>query len=536
MSARSVTVVVPTLGGGSARRGCSSRWPRKRDHQTIVVDNGSPGGARAPRACSNEGVEVCGSRATRATRGPSTSGPREPTARSWCWSTTTASATAGSSCAGRPDRPRRRGRDGGGGDARLGAIPSASTAPGWSSTAPCWSSTTSTASRSRVLDRRGRGPDRALGGGRRASTARRSVTRAVSTSGCSPTGRTSTSSCDCGGTAIAARSRPGARRSRALGQPRSGSPQKNYLMGFGRGYVLRKWGVRRGARRLAVIVREGVICVGQAVFDRNVAGLRGRLAGYRAAAAEQPHPAELPQPAATALVAEPAPARRRRAAAARALAGADLARPMQRARRVSHRRHQRPIALARGRAPLAVGAGTARRRRPRTGQRAELLGGIGGAIELALRGADPTPTRTTAAGRARTDGRRGAGGFERVIRDRRPDLVVAVTSMLPTVSIAARLERVPVLVYCGELYDRGFGVGPVRALAGRAAGRVTDGSRADHRLLGDRRAPVRRVRGSERSRSSTRRSAIATPVATERRSERARDRRRKRRCWPRSAT
>ncbi len=64
-------------------------------------------------------------------------------------------------------------------------------------------------------------------------------------------------------------------------------------------------------------------------------------------------------------------------------------------------------------------------------------------------------------------------GFRRFIRERRPDLVVAVTSMLPTVPIAARLEGVAVLVYCGELYDRGFGVGPLRSAAGRLLGEGT---------------------------------------------------------------
>ena len=52
-------------------------------------------------------------------------------------------------------------------------------------------------------------------------------------------------------------------------------------------------------------------------------------------------------------------------------------------------------------------------------------------------------------------------------------MIVAVTSMLPAVSIAARLERVPLLVYCGELFDRGYGVGRVRALAGRELARLT---------------------------------------------------------------
>ena len=69
--------------------------------------------------------------------------------------------------------------------------------------------------------------------------------------------------------------------------------------------------------------------------------------------------------------------------------------------------------------------------------------------------------------------------FRRLIRDRRPDLVIVVTSMLPAVSIAAAQERVPTLIYCGELFDRGYGIGPVRALAGRRlaalTGRLADG-------------------------------------------------------------
>jgi N-acetylglucosaminyl-diphospho-decaprenol L-rhamnosyltransferase len=63
----------------------------------------------------------------------------------------------------------------------------------------------------------------------------------------------------------------------------SGSQMKNYLMGFGRAYVLRKWGVL-GLRRLPqVAVRELVLCAGQALVDHNVAGVLGRIHGFRAA-------------------------------------------------------------------------------------------------------------------------------------------------------------------------------------------------------------------------------------------------------------
>ena len=63
----------------------------------------------------------------------------------------------------------------------------------------------------------------------------------------------------------------------------SGSARKNYLMGFARGYLLRKWGVVSPSRAPAVIAREAIVCLGQALIDRNVQGVRGRRAGWRAA-------------------------------------------------------------------------------------------------------------------------------------------------------------------------------------------------------------------------------------------------------------
>jgi GT2 family glycosyltransferase len=71
----------------------------------------------------------------------------------------------------------------------------------------------------------------------------------------------------------------------------SGSAGKNYLMGFGRGYVLRKWQVMSPRRTPAVLGREAVICAGQMVVDRNLAGVRGRVRGYRAATPVAPYPA-----------------------------------------------------------------------------------------------------------------------------------------------------------------------------------------------------------------------------------------------------
>lgn len=73
----------------------------------------------------------------------------------------------------------------------------------------------------------------------------------------------------------------------------SGSAAKNRLMGFGRGYVLRKWGVLSPARASAVLARELALIAGQAVIDRNLAGAPARLRGWRAAAPSEEYPAEL---------------------------------------------------------------------------------------------------------------------------------------------------------------------------------------------------------------------------------------------------
>jgi len=64
----------------------------------------------------------------------------------------------------------------------------------------------------------------------------------------------------------------------------SGSARKNYLMGFARGYLLRKWGVVNPSRAPATITRETVVCLGQGLVDRNLQGVRGRRAGWQAAA------------------------------------------------------------------------------------------------------------------------------------------------------------------------------------------------------------------------------------------------------------
>lgn len=73
----------------------------------------------------------------------------------------------------------------------------------------------------------------------------------------------------------------------------SGSSAKNYLMGYGRGYTLRKWRVLTARRSLPILSRELAILAGQAVIDGNAGGLRGRVRGWMAAAPEQQFPAAI---------------------------------------------------------------------------------------------------------------------------------------------------------------------------------------------------------------------------------------------------
>jgi N-acetylglucosaminyl-diphospho-decaprenol L-rhamnosyltransferase len=70
----------------------------------------------------------------------------------------------------------------------------------------------------------------------------------------------------------------------------AGSARKDYLTGFGRGYVLRKWGVLAGGRGAVALAREAGICAAQVAVDRTPAGIRGRMAGWHAASETQPHP------------------------------------------------------------------------------------------------------------------------------------------------------------------------------------------------------------------------------------------------------
>jgi N-acetylglucosaminyl-diphospho-decaprenol L-rhamnosyltransferase len=59
---------------------------------------------------------------------------------------------------------------------------------------------------------------------------------------------------------------------------------QRYHGGFGRGYLLRRYGVLRGRHALRALATETIVIVGDLAISRDSAALRGRLAGWRAAA------------------------------------------------------------------------------------------------------------------------------------------------------------------------------------------------------------------------------------------------------------
>jgi N-acetylglucosaminyl-diphospho-decaprenol L-rhamnosyltransferase len=78
----------------------------------------------------------------------------------------------------------------------------------------------------------------------------------------------------------------------------SGSRRKDYLLGYGRGYLLRKWGVISPRRLPGVLARELALSAGQALVDRNLGGVTGRLDGLRSTRPSEPYPGAevLPDP------------------------------------------------------------------------------------------------------------------------------------------------------------------------------------------------------------------------------------------------
>ncbi len=250
----------------------------------------------------------------------------------------------------------------------------------------------------------------------------------------------------------------------------SGSARKNYLMGYGRGYVLRKWQVITARRLPGVLVRESILCTGQAIVDRNVAGVRGRLRGFSAPAEIERYP--------SGLGLEQAPGAfetlRRRARRRSRLRARAAPTPAMRTLAVFHLADTSgPSRSLEAELSWLAGQGSLDVVLPGPGNVGDVLGDAAGVIQLDYEAL--TKPEPGIRGLARELRRlwHDVRVFRRVIRERRPDLVISVTTMLPAVPIAAWLERVPALVYCGELFDRGDRGGALRALANRALASLT---------------------------------------------------------------
>jgi GT2 family glycosyltransferase len=69
-----------------------------------------------------------------------------------------------------------------------------------------------------------------------------------------------------------------------------GSRRKDYLAGYGRGYLLRKWSVLSPRRVPSVLVRELGQAGLQSAVDRNLGPIRGRVNGLRSEGPSEPYP------------------------------------------------------------------------------------------------------------------------------------------------------------------------------------------------------------------------------------------------------
>jgi GT2 family glycosyltransferase/glycosyltransferase involved in cell wall biosynthesis len=255
---------------------------------------------------------------------------------------------------------------------------------------------------------------------------------------------------------------------------KSGSARKNYLTGFGRGYVLGKWGVLSPRRLPAVIARDAVVCAGQALIDRNLSGVRGRIEGYRAANRTETYPEDLPlgqAPGAIDTLSRRLARRKRLRArgfesetAIDSIAFFHLAETSGPSRSL-----ERELEWVAGLGELTVVV-------PGPGDVADLFG------EFAEVRVDDYSALTRSGGLSSLAG--DVRRFRALIRERGAGLVVVVTAMLPAALIAARRERVPAVIYSGELFEqRGMGRGQLLArralkqLTGRLADGIATGSR-----------------------------------------------------------
>lgn len=230
----------------------------------------------------------------------------------------------------------------------------------------------------------------------------------------------------------------------------SGSAEKNRLMGFGRGYVVRKWGVLTPGRLFAVVARDLPLALGQIVVDRNMGGLKGRVAGMRARPERHPYPDDLP--GSVGLCSNLRRRLRRRGAiksaaselAARkpaavvfhtSLIGGPVRSLVNEVRWLST---ERPV-------EVVVPAGEP------IDPIYEDLGGELAALPYSIVSpAEGSRSRLGWLRRMREETRMFRGWF----KAHETGLVLAVTTVLPSVILAARLERIPVVLYAAEIPPR----------------------------------------------------------------------------------
>jgi N-acetylglucosaminyl-diphospho-decaprenol L-rhamnosyltransferase len=250
-------------------------------------------------------------------------------------------------------------------------------------------------------------------------------------------------------------------------------PERNYLTGFGRGYLLRKWGVIRNPVRLArVLVTDAAICTGQLIADRSLTGVRGRYVGLSTSVKPRPYPRRLIDAHLQGSTLPGALARRAR-------------------RRVRERSHR---SAAPGASPRhMVVLHTSEVGGPLRSLERELdwLATQGELTVVVPAGGPPPPLPDEARvervrmrallvpegpfGAVREVGRLLVQTLRlaRVVRRVRPDLVIVVTTVLPGAALVARMSGANVLVYAAELNLGSLARGARRRLAGGLLLRLT---------------------------------------------------------------
>jgi GT2 family glycosyltransferase/glycosyltransferase involved in cell wall biosynthesis len=296
----------------------------------------------------------------------------------------------------------------------------------------------------------------------------------------------------------------------------SGSAAKNRLMGFGRGYLLRKYGVVTLRRLPAVVARDGVIVAGQAVSDRNLAGVWGRLNGLLVGRREFEYPGALVEAFDPPGLGETL---RRRKARRKRLAGAMATLPQ--GGSGTKRRHMgRNVpdlpseSAGRPDSPSLGAASNSQPSDPRPERALAIfhvaeMGGPARSLEDRLRwlaeetelhvlvpGAGPTadlyrdfaqvhvvdygaltlPRTPAALAGAAVQRRRDVASLGAFLEELRPDLVVVATALVPAAQIAAHRAGIPVVLEASELLTSGRAL--PRRMVGRALVRAA-GKRAD---------------------------------------------------------